>query len=824
MALWQDVRFALRGMAKARGLTAVALLTLAIGIGANTAIFSIVNAVLLRPLPFHDPGQLVQLQADLPGVGARNVGFSEPEYEDMRDRAGIFSAVAIVFPAPANLTGGERPERIQIIGVSPNYFDLLGARPQLGRLFDKRDIADGFAEAVVISDGLWRREFGGDTGILGRKVRIDNDLYTIVGVLSPEFRHPAPASAKPIDLWATAGFRAAPFAGPVRNARGLPGIIGRLKPEVTLEQAHARLATLSDSLRKDFAADYPPNSGWTVNFTSLKDVVIGNTQTLLLVLLLAVASILLIACVNVASLLLARSSTRQREIAVRMALGASRARIIRQLLTESTVLSLAAAAVGGMVAMLMEDGLVRLLPQQLPRAEAVSIDGSVLLFSLVVAIFTSIIFGLAPALQTSRMDANALKQDGRSGETTVRSGRTRNWLVGAEVALSLTLVIGAGLLLRTFWELLHVHPGFSSENVLTATAWLPVPNDPSTDVYGTTEQRTALTREWIRRLHTISGVEDAATSSVLPLRNQLNPRGFRVEGKSDQGDPSSVYWVLISPEFVRGMKATVLRGRMFEEGDDSRVAPVAVVDEAAARQLWGNQDVIGRRVRFANNIFVNGKPQAPPWMTVVGVVSNMKFSKLDEGELPHIYSSAYQLNSKFINIVVRATGDPATLGRNIQAELQAVDPNLPISDVAPMTEVVSASFAERRFAAALIGLFAILALGLAAVGVYGVAAYTVQQRTREFGIRAALGATTSDLVRMVLHDSMWPVLCGLAAGILGSALAGRAIASLLFGVHTLDPMVYLVSVTVLMIVGFSANYIPARRAGKTDPNLALRYE
>jgi putative ABC transport system permease protein len=464
------------------------------------------------------------------------------------------------------------------------------------------------------------------------------------------------------------------------------------------------------------------------------------------------------------------------------------------------------------------------LPRQLPRTETVSIDGSVLLFSLGVAILTSIIFGLVPALQTSRMDANALKQDGRSGETTVRSGRTRNWLVGAEVALSLTLVIGAGLLLRTFWELLHVHPGFSSENVLTATAWLPVPNDPNTDVYGTTEQRTALTREWVRRLHTISGVEDVATSSALPLRNQLNPRGFRVEGKGDQGDPSSVYWVLISPEFVRDMKATVLQGRMFEEGDDSRVTPVAVVDEAAARQLWGNQDVLGRRVRFANNIFVNGKSQAPPWITVVGVVSNMKFGKLDEGELPHIYSSAYQLNSKFINILVRATGDPGTLGRNIQAELQAVDPNLPISDVAPMTEVVSASFAERRFAASLIGLFAILALGLAAVGVYGVAAYTVQQRTREFGIRAALGATTSDLVRMVLHDSMWPVLCGLAAGILGSALAGRAFANLLFGVHAIDPLVYLVSVGVLAIVGFSANYIPARRAGKTDPNLALRYE
>jgi putative ABC transport system permease protein len=388
----------------------------------------------------------------------------------------------------------------------------------------------------------------------------------------------------------------------------------------------------------------------------------------------------------------------------------------------------------------------------------------------------------------------------------------------------MTIVVGAGLLLRTFWELLHVHPGFRPENVLSATVWLPVPNDPKTDVYATNEQRTALMREWVRRLHSISGVEEAATTSAVPLRNQLGLRPFRAEGKSDQGQPPATYWIQISPEFIRAMGASVLRGRGLEEGDDTRTAPAVLVDEAAARRFWGSEDPIGRHIRFANNIFVNGKPQTPPWMTVVGVVSNIKFGRLDEDELPHLYSSAYQLNGKFLSVVVRGTGDPAALGRNMQAQIQAADPNLPMSDVAPMAEVVTASVADRRFAAALIGLFALFALGLAAVGVYGVAAYTVQQRTREFGIRSALGASRSDLVLMVLRDSMAPVLGGLAMGVVGAALAGRAISSLLFGVRILDPLIYVASIIVLALVGIAANYLPARRAGKTDPNLALRYE
>jgi putative ABC transport system permease protein len=824
MTLWQDVRFGIRALKKTRGLTAIALLTLALGIGANTAIFSIVNAVLLRPLPFPDPGRLVQLRADLTGLSAKNIGFSVPEYEDLRDRAGIFESVAVVWPAPANITGGERPERVDILGVSPNYFEVLGVRPQIGRLFDKRDTAEGFAEACVISDGLWHRDFGADPGVLGRKVRLDNDLYTIVGVLPPGFRHPASGSARPVDLWATAGFRANPFPPPGRSVRLLPGIVARLKPGVSVVEAQARLASFASTLRRDYGADYPANAAWSVTVEPLKGVVVGNSQTLLLSLLLAVALILLIACVNVASLLLARSSVRQREIAVRMALGASRARLLRQLLTESLVLGLAAAAVGALAAVLTEKALVGLLPSQLPRVNAVTIDGRVLLFTLSIALITSILFGLAPALQTSRPDVNALKQDGRSAAASLGSSRTRKVLVGAEVALSLMLVVGAGLLLRTFLDLLRVDPGFSPQRLLAASVWLPVPNDPKTDVYANTEQRTAFIREVVRRLGQIPGVENAGISGALPLKTPLAPTGFRVEGVSEQGDASPANIVLVTPDFLHTLGARLVRGRMIQENDDQKVANVVLVDEAAARYLWHGQDPLGRRIRFARDFIVNGKLQQAPWMTVVGVVSNMKFSRLDEEDFPHIYSSSYQFSGRLFNVVVRATGDPAELGKGIQREIQSVDPNLPVSDVSSMTQVVTASVSERRFAAILIAIFALLALALAAVGVYGVASYTVAQRTREFGIRTALGASAGDLVRLVLRDSMAPVFAGLAAGVLGALLGARIISSLLFGVRPTDPLVFVISAAVLVIIGLAANYLPARRAGRVDPNIALRCE
>ncbi|HLW52390.1 MAG TPA: ABC transporter permease [Candidatus Angelobacter sp.] len=823
MTLWQDVRFAGRALTKARGLTAVALMTLALGIGANTAIFSIVNAVLLRPLPFHDAGQLVQIRAEQRGLGLLNIGFSVPEMEDLRDRAGIFQMVSGVWPAPANLTGGERPERIDILGVSPNYFTLLGARPQLGRLFDSRDIADGFAEAAVISDGLWQREFGGDRSILGRQVRIDNDLYTIVGVLPPDFRHPGPATARAVDLWATAGFRADPFPPSKRNIHLIPEMVARLKPGVKVEDAQSRLQVFFATLRNEFAGDYPAQAGWMLKLAPLKDTVVGGSHSLLVTLLLAVGAILLIACVNVASLLLASGSARQREIAVRMALGARRSRIVRQMLTESAVLGLSAAVVGVIAAVATENALLAMLPAQVSRVNAIGIDGPVLLFTLGVAVATSFLFGLAPAAQAAKAGLEGLREGGRAG-SGMRSARTRKILVAAETALSLMLVVGAGLLLRTFLDLLQVRPGFNSQNVLAASMWLPVPNDPKTDVYASTTQRTTFVREIVRRLHSVSGVTDAALSSVLPLRDAIAPGGFRVEGRPEQGDTPSAAGALVTPDFMRTLGVTLVSGRMLQQSDDEHAPQVVLVDQAAVRQLWSGQNPLGKRLRFATDILVNGKLQPAPWMTVVGVVNNIKFARLDEQETAHVYLSMYQRSGRLYNIVVRATGDPAAVGQQIQQQVRSVDPNLPVSDVSAMRVVVASSLADRRFAAMLIGIFAVVALALASVGVYGLTSYSVSQRSRELGIRAALGASRRNLVRLMLQQGMLPVAIGLAAGCAGALVMGRWLSGMLFGVKATDPLVFLAAFVALALFGLGANYLPARRAGRVDPNQALRAE
>jgi len=825
MSLWKDVQFSLRSMRKSPRIALTVLATLTLGIGANTAIFSVVNATLLKPLPFHNPGELVELNADLRGLGARNVGFSVPELDDLRDRAGIFTAVSVVWPTTANLTGGDHPDRLDVLAVSPNYFSILGAQPQLGRLFDARDTADGFAEGVVISDSLWHKEFGGDPSVLGRRVRLDNDLYTIVGVLPPQFHHPSIPGLHPVDLWFTAGFRAVPFPAPQRSLRFLPGIIARLKPGITLQQAQAQLEVLSDSLRRDYGSDYPATAGWALSITPLTEVVAGGARTLLTSLLLAVGLILLIACVNVANLLLVNATARQREMALRLALGATRGRIIRQMLTESALLSLVSAVVGAAAAAIGVRALVSFLPSQLPRLNPIGVDARVLAFSLIVALVTTMVFGLILALQASRTQPGTAELRERGGSASRRATTLGKTLVGAEVALSLMLLVAAGLLLRTFWNLLQVNPGFNSQHLLAGSFRLSVPNDPKADEYVDIDQRTHLVRESIRRLHGVAGVENAAMSSVVPLNGPVVPGGFRVEGVSDKGDAPTAVEVSVTPEFFSTMGTPLLRGRMFQESDDSMSQPVALVDEAAARLLWGGVDPVGRRVRSSRDIILSRlKPVPAPWMTVVGVVGNAKLSSLDEIEVPHIYESMYQRSKRDFGVLVRAIGDKAALTRNVRREIQTVDPNLPVSDMTAMTDLISNGVGDRRFAAWLLAAFAVVALLLTSVGVYGVASYAIVRREKEIAIRSALGASRGNLISMILRDGMVPILIGLATGAIAAALSGRLMASLLFDVHSVDATVFAAATTTLITIGVLANYFPARRVGRIDPVAALRNE
>jgi predicted permease len=823
MSFWKDVQFSLRSMRKSPRIALTVLATLTLGIGANTAIFSVVNATLLKPLPFHNPGELVELNADLRGLGAHNVGFSVPELEDLRDRAGIFTAVSVVWPTTANLTGGDRPDRLDALGVSPNYFSILGAQPQLGRLFDARDTADGFAEAVVISDGLWHKEFGGDPSVLGRSVRLDKDLYTIVGVLPPQFRHPSTPGLHPVDLWFSAGYRAEPFPAPKRSLRFLPGIIARLKPGITPQQA--QLEAFSDSLRREYGSDYPATAGWTLSVTPLTEVVAGSARALLTSLLLAVGLILLIACVNVANLLLVNAAARQREMAVRLALGATRGRIIRQLLTESVLLSLISAAAGVGAAAIGVRVLVGALPSQLPRLNPIGVDARVLGFSLAIALLTTLVFGLIPAWQASRTHPGTAELRERGGSASRNAARVGKSLIGAEVGLSLVLLVAAGLLLKTFWNLMEVNPGFNSHHLLAGSFRLPVPNDPKADGYVDIEQRTRLVRESIRRLHGVAGVENAAMSSVVPLNGPVIPAGFRVEGLSDKGDAPTAVEVSVTPEFFSTMGTPLLRGRMFQESDDSMSQPVALVDEAAAHLLWGGVDPVGRRVRSSRDVILSRlKPVPAPWITVVGVVGNAKLSSLDEIEVPHIYESMYQRSNRNFGVLVRATGDTAALTRDVRREIQTVDPDLPVSDMTAMTDLISNGVGDRRFAAWLLGAFALVALLLTCVGVYGIASYSVVRREKEIGIRSALGASRHQLITMILRDGMVPVLVGMACGCIAAVFTGRMLAALLFGVDSADGLILACAGITLVVIGMLANYIPARSAGRIDPITALRNE
>jgi predicted permease len=819
--LFQDVRYGLRVLWKSPGFTIVAVLSLALGVGANTAIFSIVNAVLLRSLPFPHPERLVKIVANNRGVGAQDIGFSVPELDDLRSRAGVFEQVTATQGGPTNLTGGERPQHLEMLEVSPNYFSMLGTSTHIGRVFGPGDETQGFAEAVVISDSLWARGFGRDPGILGRKLQLDNDPYTIVGVLPPGFRHPGRTVATDVEVWVTCGFRADPYPKPDRSLRVVPGAIGLLKPGISLELAQARLDTFSSQLRAEYATNYPAGSDWSIEAEPLQESLVGNVRPMLLVLMGAVVLIILLASVNVANLLLARASGRQREMAVRLAMGASRARMIRQLLTESMILSVVSGVVGVLTAIAALH-FVQFLPARIPRLAEVQVDWTVLAFALLISLLAGLGFGLVPALQSSKAEiAVAIREGARGSGTSGKTNRLRGLLIASESALAVVLMVGAGLLLRTFWGLLQENPGFNPSRIVAANVYLPVPNNPDMDRYAKPEFFDSFVREAVRRVSAIPGVDLASMTTDLPVTHLSRRRPVNIEDRPDESGKGLFSEITsVTPEYFKVLQASLVRGRYFTEDDDTGKQPVAIVDESTARTYWPDRDPIGRRLSIRSP----RGAATPPWCTVVGVIKDIKSDGLDQSGAPHIYRPIYQfpgLRSSPLSVTVRTSLSATSVEPLIRREIQAVDPDLPVFNVRTMNEVIDGSLASRRFSAELVGVFAVVALLLASMGIYGLLAYMVGQRAHEIGVRMALGAMPSTIGKMIVSRGAGLAGIGVGIGLLLSGIMAPLISSLLYGVRPLDPEVFLAVPLILMVVALLASYIPARRAARVNPIVAL---
>jgi putative ABC transport system permease protein len=816
--MWRDVRLATRVLRRNPGFTTISVLTLALGIGGTTAIFSLVDSVLLRPLPYTRASELVSIKDDLPGLNLQDIGMSQPEFEDLRDRSGVFADISATWPISANLTGGERPERVEAVAVSPAYFSMLGARPQLGRIFGPQDRAEGFAEAAILSDGLWRRLYGGDPGVLGKQVRLDNDLYTVVGVMPPAFRHPGRTVATGVEVWITAGFRSTPFPKPPRrDVRMLPGAIARLQPGLSLSEAQQKLDAFAASLIAENPKEYPAASRWRLRATSLQTDLTGGVRTTLLVVFGAVVCVLLICCVSIANLAVAKAIGRQREMALRRAIGAPWSDLVRQFLTESVLLAMVGGGVGFALARFSAPFLPRLVPMELPVGE-ISVNGPVLWFALAATLLTGVVFGLAPVIPTMRTNiVGSLKEGSRGSTMGGAHSRLRAVLVGSEVAFSLVLMAGAGLLLHSFWNLMRVDPGFDPKRVITASLWLPVPNDPALFKYGNPNTRNAFMREVLRRAQTLPGVEAAAigVGSATPLGG-FNKVTFVPEGTNPApGEQPVAEGTSVTPDFFRALGIRLVKGRVFTDADEGQKNPVAVVDETLARKVWPGQDPIGKRV---------GVGRGPVWMTVVGVVGAVKGGSLEEADVQHLYSPAFQRSGLAMTVFLRTAGNAAGLSESLRREVQAVDPELPVFGVRTMEEVVARSLAQRRFQLQMIGAFAAVALLLAALGIYGVTAFWVNQRMQEIGIRLALGAGGGDVVRMVLRQGLALTGWGIAAGIAGAAPLGSVLRSLLFGTTVLDPLTFAAVAALLLGTAALACYLPARRATRVDPMRALRAE
>ena len=821
-----DLRYAVRMLLRSPGFSFIAIATMALGIGATTAIYSVIDATLLHPLPYPNPSELVRIEANLPGVGAHDVGVSIPELRDLQN-SGIFQYVSFCFFGSENVTGSAQPTHIAGATVSPSYFAVLGVDAQLGRTFDPHDATPGSNLEVVISDGLWKRAFGVDPHIIGKNLRLDNDLFHVVGVMPASFRDQGQTSEeRSTELWAADGFFDPPPAPPpMRGTRQQYETIARLQPGLSPEAAQGRLDALVASLKKQYPADYPPQAAWTIHLTPLAETLVGNVRQSLILLFAAVGLVLLISSVNVANLLLARASARGREMAVRQALGAARMRLIRQLLTESLLLFVLGGITGFAVLFCARKFLLQFVPESLPRLNDISISWGVLAFAIVVSVAAGTIFGLAPAWLTSRLNLTAtLRQEGRGSNGSRRRSRLRHVLVIGELALSLVLMVAAGLLLRSFWDLFKVQLGFNPTRVMAIETTLPNPNDPKTDIYRTATQESVFLREALRRIRTLPGVEETAVSdrAALPLghgESDLRPRALIREGQDVQGSqPPLINTSIVSPEYFHLLGMTLLHGRLFVDQDLEDTPSIAVINQAAARTYWPNQDPIGKHVHIRFRV------AKPDWTTIVGVIADARTESLADAGTPQIYLDIYQRPAKFLAFYLRGQVDPTAILAQVRTQVQAVNPELPVFRAETLDDVLSSSLSVRRFSMEMVALFAATALLLAGLGIYGTISFLVNEQSREIAIRLALGAQRRDILRMVLRQGLGLAAAGAGVGLAGALIVSHLMAGLLYGVSPYDLSTFAGVTAVLTAVAIAASYVPALRAMRLDPITTLHAE
>jgi putative ABC transport system permease protein len=803
--LLRDIKYSIRRLQTSPGFTAITVMTLALGIGANTAIFSVVNTILLSPLPYREPERLVTIEHFYPSLNDMRAPVSARGFRDYRDKTQSFEAVAVETGWGVNLTGTGNPERIPGARVSGDWFRALGIAPAKGRALQRDDDEPGHEHVVVISDGLWKRLYGSNPSVIGKSMLLNDETYQIVGVMPPDF---VSFFSRRADIFAPLALTQQQFTGGYTNE--FLNLTARLKSGVRIEQAAAEMKRFAENLKKENPNNFSPR--WSLTVRSLNEVTTGSIRPVLFVLLGAVGFVLLIACANVANLLLARAAVRIKEIAIRAALGADRLALVRQLLTESVILALGGGVLGLALARWSVKSLVALNPN-LPRASEVGVDAKVMAFTLAISVLTGLLFGLAPSLQTSRANLQeTLKEGGRSGSADFAGRNARRGLVVAEVALALTLLIGAGLLIKSVARLQSVDPGFDPRNLVAFNLSLPPVKYRSDTV------QIQFADQMLARLNAVPGVKSAATTSVLPFNNGWSTSSFRIEGvevpPGQNGPWGDIRFV--STRFFETMRIPLLRGRLFTEQDAAGSPPVVVIDDVFAKKWFPNQDPVGKRIKRG--------PDSAPWITIIGVVGHAAHEGLDAEKRIQYYFPYRQTGGRFITVAIRTTGDPLRAVPAVRAAVHAVDRDQPLSGIATMETLIEQSMGQRKLSMILLGVFSGIALLLASIGIYGVMSYSVTQRTRELGIRMALGAARTRVLALVVSQGMALALTGVVIGLAGAYGLTRFLASQLYSVKPTDPATFAVVTAALAGTALAATLIPALRATRVDPVVALRDE